>query len=155
MKSRDMREKRERERRKVEQYEIWVSRSAKARNSCAHKIRRSGNLQAGLFANKISPPVKQSAGIGPMGGLFGGRDLTRYDGNMTRRYSEQVLGACLEFGASTTLKSWLRQPRTVPVSPLLSSLLDAFTISHARVSLRLLVFLFLPALRYVNATRSM
>lgn len=91
------------------------------RNSCAHKIRRSGNLQPGLFANKISSRVKRShlAGVGVSAGLFEGENPTRYDGNMTRRYSEQVPGACLEFGVSTTLKSWVCHP--FPPAPVTSA----------------------------------
>lgn len=99
------------------------------RNSCAHKIRRSGNLQLGLFANKISPRVKRSRGVVCWKGGRLGEDPTRYDGNMTRRYSEQVPSACLEFGVSTTLK--VRAP------PLPSPLPLCDTLRHHSISLLL------------------
>lgn len=53
-----------------------VPRRAAERNSCAHKIRRSGNLQAGFFANKISSRVKRSR-LAWAGGLFGRAGIQR------------------------------------------------------------------------------
>jgi len=77
---------------------------------CTQDKKKHSDLRAGLFANKISSSVKRSRSTGRGGGSGGQRGPTRgllggeRHGNMTRRYSVQVAGACLEFGVSTTLK---------------------------------------------------
>lgn len=83
------------------QYEISV---LARRNSCAHKIRSSGNLQTSSLQIKYRSRVKRTeerreerARRQRNGGWP--------DGNITRRYSRQVARARLEFDASRALKS--------------------------------------------------